>query len=118
VRIDHALVSIACTPETGDAMDLQTATDFFRGKVGDESGLGATLKFDCGADGVIVIDGVSSPNTVDNANRDTDCTIELTTDTLGDLISGELNAMNAFMTGRMKITGDMGVALKLQKIFY
>ena len=98
-------------------MDLQTATEFFRGKVGDESGLGASLKFDCGTDGVVVIDGAASPNTVDNSNRDTDCTIALTLDTLGELMSGELNAMNAFMTGKIQVTGDMGVALKLQKIF-
>jgi putative sterol carrier protein len=112
-----AIDSMARTTETGDTMDLQAATQFLRSKVGDDSGLGATLKFDCGADGVVVIDGASSPNTVDNASRDTDCTIELAMDTLGQLISGELNAMNAFMTGKMKITGDMGVALKLQKIF-
>ena len=98
-------------------MDLQTATDAFRSKVGDDSGLGATLKFDCGADGVIVIDGASSPNTVDNNNRDTDCTIELDVATLGELMSGELNPMNAFMTGKIKVSGDMGVALKLQKVF-
>src|SRR5512138_338441 len=108
---------MACTHQTGDTMDLQSATDFFRNRVGGNSGLGATLKFDCGADGVVVIDGVSSPNTVDNNSRDTDCTIELGIDTLGQLISGELNAMNAFMTGKMKIAGDMGAALKLQKIF-
>lgn len=98
-------------------MDLQSATSAFRGKVGDDSGLGATLKFDCGSDGVIVIDGSSSPNTVDNNDRATDCTIALSMDTLGELMSGELNPMNAFMTGKIQVTGDMGVALKLQKIF-
>jgi putative sterol carrier protein len=98
-------------------MDLQTATNSFRSKVGDDNGLGATLKFDCGADGVIVIDGTSEPNTVDNNNRDTECTIALGMDTLGELMSGELNAMNAFMTGKIQVSGDMGVALKLQKIF-
>jgi putative sterol carrier protein len=98
-------------------MDLQTATSSFRGKVGDDSGLGATLKFDCGADGVIVIDGASTPNSVDNNDRDTDCTIQLRLDTLGELLSGELNAMNAFMTGKIQVSGDMGVALKLQKLF-
>jgi putative sterol carrier protein len=98
-------------------MDLQTATNTFRNKVGDDSGLGASLKFDCGADGVIVIDGTSEPNTVDNNDRSTDCTIQLGMDTLGDLLSGELNAMNAFMTGKIQVSGDMGVALKLQKLF-
>ena len=78
---------------------------------------GATLKFDCGADGVIVIDGASSPNSVDNTDRDTDCTIALSLDTLGEMMSGELNPMNAFMTGKIQVSGDMGVALKLQKVF-
>src|SRR5688572_17600403 len=98
-------------------MDLQSATDTMRNKVGSESGLGATLKFDFGSDGAIVIDGAASPNTVDNNSRDTDCTIALTLDTMGELMSGELNAMNAFMTGKITVSGDMGVALKLQKIF-
>ena len=98
-------------------MDLQTATNSFRNKVGDDSGLGASLKFDCGADGVIVIDGAASPNTVDNSDRATDCTVQCNMDTLGDLMSGELNPMNAFMTGKIQVSGDMGVALKLQKLF-
>jgi len=38
-------------------------------------------------------------------------------DTLGEMMSGELNPMNAFMTGKIQVTGDMGVALKLQKVF-
>ena len=98
-------------------MDLQSATSALRSKVGADSGLGATLKFDCGDDGVIVIDGASTPNSVDNNNRDTDCTIVLTVDTLAELMSGELNPTTAFMTGRITVSGDMGVALKLQRVF-
>jgi putative sterol carrier protein len=98
-------------------MDLQTATTNLRNKVGANSGLGATLKFDCGDDGVIVIDGASSPSSVDNTDRDTDCTITLSVDTLGEMMSGELNPTTAFMTGRIKVNGDMGVALKLQSVF-
>jgi putative sterol carrier protein len=66
---------------------------------------------------VVVIDGAATPNTVDNNNRDTDCTIGLTLATLGDMMSGELNPTTAFMTGRIKVSGDMGVALKLQRVF-
>ena len=72
-------------------MDLQTATTTLRNKVGTDSDLGATLKFDCGDDGVIVIDGAARPGTVDNTDRDTDCTITLSVDTLGEMMSGELN---------------------------
>jgi putative sterol carrier protein len=98
-------------------MDLQTATETLRNKVADDSGLGATLKFDCGDEGAIVIDGAASPNTVDNHNRDTDCTIVLTLATLGEMMSGELNPTTAFMTGKITVSGDMGVALKLQRVF-
>ncbi|HSW23478.1 MAG TPA: SCP2 sterol-binding domain-containing protein [Burkholderiaceae bacterium] len=98
-------------------MDLQTATTALRSKVGTSSELGATLKFDCGDDGVIVIDGASTPSSVDNTDRDTDCTITLSVDTLGEMMSGELNPTTAFMTGRIKVSGDMGVALKLQSVF-
>jgi|SRR6185436_1378527 putative sterol carrier protein len=98
-------------------MDLQTATTALRSKVGADSGLGATLKFDCGDEGAIVIDGAATPNTVDNNDRDADCTIGLTLETLGELMSGELNPTTAFMTGRITVSGDMGVALKLQSVF-
>jgi len=98
-------------------MDLQTATAALSNKVGASSDLGATLKFDCGDDGVIVIDGASSPSTVDNTDRDTDCTIKLSVETLGDMMSGELHPTTAFMTGRITVSGDMGVALKLQSVF-
>ena len=51
-------------------MDMPAITDSLRAKVGDASGLNATLKFDCGDDGVAYIDGRSTPNTVDNTDRD------------------------------------------------
>src|SRR5262245_10082843 len=98
-------------------MDLQAVTATLRDKVGTSSDLGATLKFDCGDEGVIVIDGAATPSSVDNNNRDADCTIALTLDTLGEMMSGELNPTTAFMTGRIKVSGDMGVALKLQSVF-
>ena len=34
-----------------------------------------------------------------------------------DMINGKLNGQMAFMTGKLKIAGDMGLALKLQSLF-
>ncbi|MBI3247734.1 MAG: SCP2 sterol-binding domain-containing protein [Deltaproteobacteria bacterium] len=34
-----------------------------------------------------------------------------------DMINGKLNGQMAFMTGKLKIAGDMGLALKLQTLF-
>lgn len=97
-------------------MDMPAITETLRAKVGDASGLGATLKFDCGVDGVVVIDGRAVPNTVDNVDRDTDCTITITRENLAALVGGELEPTTGFMTGRFKVAGDMSVAMKLQRV--
>jgi putative sterol carrier protein len=97
-------------------MDMQAATSALRAKVGDDSGLNAILKFDCGADGVAVIDGKSVPNSVSNEDREADCTVAISLENLAALLSGELNPMNGFMMGKFKVSGDMSVAMKLQRV--
>ncbi len=97
-------------------MDMQDCTEALRAKVGDSSGLDATLKFDCGADGVAVIDGRAVPNTVDNVDREADCTIAITLENFAALMTGELEPANGFMMGKFKVSGDMSVALKLQRV--
>jgi putative sterol carrier protein len=97
-------------------MDMPAITEALRAKVGDASGLNATLKFDCGADGVAYVDGRAVPNTVDNTDREADCTIAITRENLAALMSGELEPTTGFMMGKFKVAGDMSVALKLQRI--
>jgi putative sterol carrier protein len=98
------------------AMDIQQCTEALRGKVGDNSGLNAVLKFDCGADGVVVIDGKSVPNSVSNENRDADCTVSITRENLEALLTGQLDPITGFMTGKFSVAGDMSVAMKLQRV--
>ena len=50
--------------------------------IGDNSGLGGTLKFDFGEPGSVFIDGKSVPNTVsDGAGKNADCTISTSLET-------------------------------------
>jgi putative sterol carrier protein len=56
------------------------------------------------------------PNTVDNQDRDTDCTVAITLDNLAALLSGELEPATGFMMGKFKVSGDMSVAMKLQRV--
>jgi putative sterol carrier protein len=97
-------------------MSLESATQAIRTKVGADSGLAASLKFDMGADGVIVIDGKSTPNTVSNDNTDTDCTVGITMDNLQAMLDGDLDPATGFMAGKLKVTGDMSVAMRLQRV--
>jgi len=84
---------------------------------GIQKGLGGktfdgSLKFDCGEDGVIVL----ADNTATTQDRDTDCTIRISRDNLGKLLTGKLNPMTGVMMGKLKISGDMGVAMKLGQL--
>lgn len=98
------------------AMNLEECTQAIRAKVGADSGLAATLKFDCGDAGTIYIDGRSAPNSVTNDGGDADCTVGITLDNLAAMITGELEPATGFMTGKLKVAGDMSVAMRLQRV--
>jgi len=97
-------------------MNLEACTEAIRTKVGTNSGLAATLKFDCGADGVIYIDGKSTPNTVSNSTSEAECTVGITLENLNAMLAGDLDPTAGFMSGKLKVTGDMSVAMRLQRV--
>ena len=49
--------------------------------------------------------------------EDADVTITTSQETFEKITSGEQNATSAYMTGKLKVKGDMGAAMKLQKLF-
>lgn len=77
--------------------------------------LGGTLKFVID-DNPIFIDGSGGGNVVTAEDKDADCTISTTADLLAKIQSGDLNPMMAVMSGKIKIKGDMGLAMKLQSL--
>jgi putative sterol carrier protein len=69
---------------------------------------------DLGTWTVKVVDGAVE---VSEGAEDADCTITASEETFSKVVAGETNATTAYMTGKLKIAGDMGAALKLQKLF-
>lgn len=80
-----------------------------------KSAFGNTVKF-ATDQGVVFIDGNQNPPSVTNDDKAADCTLRMDFSDFSDMIAGKLDGMTAFMTGKLKIEGDMGVAMKLQSI--
>jgi len=83
-------------------------------------GMNATYQFNVTGDGggqwwVKFADGEvsSEQGLADSPN----ITLTIDDKNFEDLITGKLNGQTAFLTGKLKIQGDMTLALKLQSIF-
>jgi putative sterol carrier protein len=97
-------------------MSLSETTAAVRAKIGENSGLAASLKFDCGAEGIVHVDATVVPNVVTNEDKPADCTISLTREDLDALLAGALDPTSAFMMGKLSVDGDMNVAMRLAQV--
>ena len=77
-----------------------------------QAGLAKSLKLDFKGEGFIHVDGT----TVTNADDPADCTVTIAREDLEAMAKGELDPMTAMMRGRLKIKGDMTVAMQLQSL--
>ena len=84
-------------------------------KANESEAIGGTLKFVID-DVVVFVDGTGNGNVVSQSDEEADCTITTSADTLMELQSGDLNPMMAVMGGKVKIGGDMGLAMKVQSL--
>jgi putative sterol carrier protein len=100
----------------------QEITDFFEGlpervASGDTAGMNNTYVFAIDGAGTWTVAVTDAGVTVKEGGEGGDCTIETSAETFSKLVSREQNPTTAYMTGKLKIKGDMGAAMKLQKLF-
>ena len=97
-------------------MSLPTLTERIRTIVGPESDLKAVVKF-ATDEGVVWIDTKQSPPVISNEDQEAECVLELSATNALQLLDGDLNPMMAYMMGKLKIKGDMGIAMKIAEMF-
>ena len=81
------------------------------------AGVNKSYVFDIDGAGVWKVDVTDAGVNVTEGGTDGDVTIRASEDTFRAIASGEQNPTTAYMTGKLKIDGDMGAAMKLQKLF-
>ena len=96
-------------------MSLENKISQFEKRAATAAPIGGTLKFEVDGMGIL-IDGSSETNKVKASEDAADCTISLTAEVLQKLRDGEINPMMAVMGGQIKISGDMGLAMKVQSL--
>lgn len=79
--------------------------------------LGAVVCFDLGADGAWVIDARGPLATLtpaeDDAAEDPDCTLRLSRANLEKLLQGRMDPMLGYAMGKIKVSGSLGIAMKM-----
>ena len=79
----------------------------------DLSVLGGSVKFVVD-ENVVLIDGNSGE--ISSEDHEATCTISTDADTMESIMDGSSSPQAAFMTGKLKVAGDMSIALKVQSV--
>ena len=75
-------------------------------------GFDGSAKFVISGEGAIMLDSEG----VRAADEPADVTLTADADTFRAILEGELNPTSAFMTGKLSVDGDMGMAMRLGSV--
>jgi len=97
-------------------VSIEKTTERVRDLFARADGFTDTLTFDFGDEGIVSVDGNKSPPEVTNTDINSDCTISITLENFNDLLDGNLDPQMAFMSGKLSIDGNMGIAMNLANV--
>ena len=81
------------------------------------AGLNASYRFDIDGAGSWLVEVDDGKVSVSESEGDADTVISTSSETFMKIANGEQNPTSAYMSGKLKVNGDMGQAMKLQKLF-
>lgn len=97
-------------------MSLEDVTEKIRSKMSRAAGLSARVKFDFGEEGRLFVDSTQTPALLTQDDAEADVTFECTLGTFEAILAGAQDPSLAFMMGKLKVRGSMGLAMKLNAI--
>jgi putative sterol carrier protein len=97
-------------------MTLENATNKIKEKIHLAPHIKAKVVFDFGDDGAIFINSNETPAVISNDIEEADVTLSCRLDTFNGFLEGSKDPNIAFMMGQLKVSGSMGLALKLNSI--
>lgn len=97
-------------------MNLEEATAKIKHKMARAGHIKARVKFDFGDDGVVFVDSTQDPAEISHEDKESDTTLALSIDTFEKMIAGAQDPTVAFMMGKLKVKGSMGLAMKLNAV--
>lgn|SRR5690606_31855559 len=97
-------------------MDIETATQKIKEKLAFAPQVNAKVKFDFAEEGRIFIDATKTPPDLNHDDAEADTTLSCSLETFGAILNGTQDPNIAFMTGKLKVKGSMGIAMKLNAI--
>ena len=81
------------------------------------AGLNASYRFEIDGAGSWLVEVDDGKVSVSESEGDADTVISTSSETFMKIANGEQNPTSAYMSGKLKVNGDMGQAMKLQKLF-
>jgi putative sterol carrier protein len=96
--------------------------EFFEGLEGrldpaKTAGMTNSYVFEIEGAGTWKVDVQDGAVSVTEGGGEADTTLSASEETFEQIAAGDLNATTAYMTGKLKVRGDMGAAMKLQRLF-
>jgi putative sterol carrier protein len=79
-------------------------------------GIDSTYVFAIDGAGTWTVKVADGKLVVDEGDQGGDCTIAASEETFGRILDGRQNPLTAYMTGKLKVSGDVGAALKLKDL--